>query len=903
MKIILDKKWIKVLDKEKQSKHNNTEIKKYNISQVIQNEDDTYIEWVYEEKIEITDKKIKSLDIKVDEYICNSGGMCLYINGFFVPINGRLNMPLNPPIKLEIRVKVLAQSDISLKSISLVPSYEERELTEELNVDCDVLVVTPDYPSVHNLYMCGFVHSRVREYLNEGLKVQVAAISSNWYQCMYEINGVSVFKGNFLSLKKMLEKKIYKVIVTHFVCDEYYEVFDGYIQDERLIFICHGPETIFDILPNISRHYFTRKIDNEDFKHLYKYQRNYIKKYAEKENVTWVFVSEWLKNCSEQLLNLKFKNSTIIHNIINEKLFPYHKKNKEDRKKILILRKFDNIIQHSIDQSILAIRELSRRDVFKELEFNIYGDGNYFDELVEPIKEFSNVNIKRGFIPNEKISELHKQNGILLIPSRYDSQGVAMCEGAASGMVVVGSNVTTVPFFMNEEENHTLADPENYIELADIIEELYNNPDKFLEISERMSRHIMDICSLKNTLHKEIQLIEDKLNENRQYISMGEKKNPVLTITVPAYNIEQYVDKCLYSLINHNMNEYLEILLVNDGSKDATVEKTEAFIKKYGAKNIRLINKENGGHGSTINVGIREAKGKYFRLIDGDDWVDSDNLAKQIELLLKTDVDLMLTKGCYEYIEQERLANIIDYDFMTEGVIYNFEDLTYPNYGFSNYGPLLTTATYKTELLRKANFKISEKKPYVDMEFNAFSLKYINTVVHYQLDIYRYLIGRVGQTISRDFWKKKYKDHEEIIFNLCNYVITLNSEERKKKYIIERLIARMIDSQVFMFDQVTNWEELEKFLGKLQKYPEVYKAGLKYIDSIKHDSSIILKHYKSAISHNKNISYEKREPIINEDDTINKKYCKNSSIIQVGKRMAKWIVPYEIAIRISKMLH
>lgn len=874
------------------------------LQNIINNTNEKYTEWEYEKKISITDKNIKCLEIKFDNYTCEMGGACLYINGFPIFFGGKLNMPLTPPVDLKITLRVLGNSLITLDNISIILCIEEKDLTESLNSNNDILIITPDYPSTHSLYACGFVHSRVREYINAGLNVQVASISSTWYQMNYEINGVNVFKGNYLDLKKLLSKKIYKVIVTHFVSEEYMEIFDGYIQDEQLIFICHGPETTFEVLPDKSRPYFSAPIDNDDFKYLYKNKKKYIYKYAYKENVTWVFVSKWLKNYSEEILYLKFKNSYVINNTINEELFPYHQKNEEDRKKILILRKFDNISYHSVDQSVLAIRELSRRNFFDELEFNIYGDGNYFDELLEPVKNFKNVHITRGFIPNEKITEIHKKNGILLIPSRHDSQGVAMCEGAASGLVVVGSKVTTVPFFMNESLNHTLANPERPSELADIIERLYKNPTEFLEISNRMSSEILNRCCKKNTVDKEVELIESLLQSTKKKFKICKNSTPILTIVVPAYNIEKYVCKCLYSLINHTKNNLLEILLINDGSTDKTLEECKSFINKYSISNIRIINKENGGHGSTINVGIQEAKGKYFRLIDGDDWVDSENLAKQIELLSNIDVDLMLTKGCYEYLEREKLENIINYDFLHEGTIYNFDDLTYKGYGFSDYGPLLTTSTYKTEVLQKAKFKISEKKPYVDMEFNAFSLQYVNTVVYYDLDIYRYLIGREGQTISRDFWKKKYKDHEQILFNLCNYV-THNKvlSARKKKYISEKLIARMVDSQIFMYDQVVNWERLERFLKQLKSYSAIYSISIKYVKEKAHDSDIILKYFSNAIKKNKHTKLEKRAPIINLDDSINFKYKEKSSFINYSKRIAKWIVPHEVAIRISKKLH
>ena len=293
-------------------------------------------------------------------------------------------------------------------------------------------------------------------------------------------------------------------------------------------------------------------------------KEKYVKKYSQKDNVEWVFVSEWFKEASEKELNIKFKNVRVINNVINEDLFPYHEKKAEDRCKILVIRKFDNINQHSLDQVVFTILELSRRKFFNKLEFEIYGDGNYYDELIEPIRQFSNVKLHRTFIPNDKISEIHAKSGILLIPSRHDAHAVAMGEGASSGLVVVGSRVTSNPFFMNEKENHTLADPENYIELADIIERLYNNPDEFLRISKNLSEETRKNYCKKNTVQKEIELIKESLSNIKPMEKLKVKpvEKPTLTIAIPAYNVEKYIRKCLNSIIRTPNIQEIEILVI-----------------------------------------------------------------------------------------------------------------------------------------------------------------------------------------------------------------------------------------------------------------------------------------------------------------------------------------------------
>ena len=304
---------------------------------------------------------------------------------------------------------------------------------------------------------------------------------------------------------------------------------------------------------------------------------------------------------------------------------------------------------------------------------------------------------------------------------------------------------------------------------------------------------------------------------------------------------------------------------------------------------VRVIDKENGGHGSTINAGIANARGRYFRLIDGDDWVDAENLATLVDKLENETVDLVLTKGSYEYVEQAELVNIIDYDMLHEGTTYYFEDLLYPGYGFSTYGPILTTGNYRTDILKKAQFQISEKRPYVDMEFNSFAIRYVDTLKYYDLDIYRYLIGREGQTVSRDFWKKKYKDHKYVILNVLKTIHSMpDYSEAKKKYVYEHITALMIDSQIFMYDQLCLWEEIDAFLNELKAWPKARKEGLKYIKNKNGDCCVILEHYRDAMK----IKPEKRSPIIGGDYFVN--HSRSHSVKWYAKKAVKACIPYGI---------
>ena len=490
----------------------------------------------YSERIVVKDKKVKQIRIEFNGDFENAGGYLVINDEKTIPFNSTALINIKSYKQFEIKVIVSAESKISFEDIKLQPIYKKQTLMNEVSKEPEVLVITPNYPSLENLYYCAFVHSRVKEYIDSGLKVQVASISgANSFETVYTHEKVPVIRGNYYDLRELLVRKQYKVIITHFVDESLYPIFDGFISSEKLIFICHGPETVYRYLVNVTRPYFTKPIPYPANDTGMNIKEKWVKIFSQKDNVEWVFVSDWLKNFSEEELKVKFKNVRVINNIINEELFPYKEKKEEDRCKILVIRKFDNIIQHSLDQVVLTIIELSRRPFFDKLTFEIYGDGNFYDELIEPIRNFNNVHLHRTFIPNNKISKIHEKSGILLIPSRHDAHAVAMGEGASSGLVVVGSNVTSNPFFMNDKENHILADPEDYVGLANIIERLYYNPKEFLEISKRLSKKTRENYCKKNTVQKEIELIKGKLDSHK-----NEKER--LNVKLNRYTKGKYMD-------------------------------------------------------------------------------------------------------------------------------------------------------------------------------------------------------------------------------------------------------------------------------------------------------------------------------------------------------------------------
>ena len=118
----------------------------------------------------------------------------------------------------------------------------------------------------------------------------------------------------------------------------------------------------------------------------------------------------------------------------------------------------------------------------------------------------------------------------------------------------------------------------------------------------------------------------------------------ILSLSIAAYNAEKDIVNCLDSLIRSNVLEKLDIIVVNDGSKDHTAEVVQKYVERY-RDSIRLVNKKNGGHGSTINTSIKYACGKYYKILDADDWVNSENLNRLVAFLEKTDYNSSIVEA------------------------------------------------------------------------------------------------------------------------------------------------------------------------------------------------------------------------------------------------------------------
>lgn len=240
----------------------------------------------------------------------------------------------------------------------------------------------------------------------------------------------------------------------------------------------------------------------------------------------------------------------------------------------------------------------------------------------------------------------------------------------------------------------------------------------------------------------------------------------VLTLTIPSYNVEPYISHTLDTMVNISNLDLLEILVVNDGSKDNTVSVAQKYVEKY-PNSVRIIDKENGGHGSTINAGIQEASGEYFKVVDGDDWVDSTALEKLIKFLKDHSADLVINPCNQVFMDDnERTKLLVELSPETK---YN-EVISYQD-ALKYMGELqqMHMTTYRTAILKENHIRISEKMFYVDNEYKIYPSLYLNTAIILEDILYQYRLGREGQSVAPESLVKNRFMLEKVTLNCLTF--------------------------------------------------------------------------------------------------------------------------------------
>ena len=221
---------------------------------------------------------------------------------------------------------------------------------------------------------------------------------------------------------------------------------------------------------------------------------------------------------------------------------------------------------------------------------------------------------------------------------------------------------------------------------------------------------------------------------------MNEEK--LITVTVPCYNSQDYMEHCLITLLSGG--DDVEILIVDDGSADDTAAIADRWAQEH-PDLVRVIHQDNRGHGGAVMTGIRNAAGKYFKVVDSDDWVDETAFAKVLDTLRVVDVDLLVTNYIYDKVDAGRKREIRYQHAFRENEVLTWEDVR----RFRPWENLLMhTLIYRTEVLRRSGLELPMHTFYVDNLYCSVPLASVETLMYMDLGLYHYYIGREGQSVQ-----------------------------------------------------------------------------------------------------------------------------------------------------------
>lgn len=240
------------------------------------------------------------------------------------------------------------------------------------------------------------------------------------------------------------------------------------------------------------------------------------------------------------------------------------------------------------------------------------------------------------------------------------------------------------------------------------------------------------------------------------------------------------MEKCIDSLLIGK--EDVEIIIIDDGSKDKTGKIADRYQKKYPTI-VKAIHQENGGHGAGINTGLKHATGKYFKVVDSDDWLDEKAYKKLLKEIKHIDTDLVVCNYVYTYTDGRKEQTISFVNVYEEGKVLTWNDIH--RFKLTQY-PSLHSMMYKKSVLDKSNIDLPKHVFYEDNLFIYLPLVNTNTIYYLNLDLYRYYIGRADQSVQETQLIKR-SSHQVLVSEKVCTAYDLTEIKNKK---LRRLMTR-----------------------------------------------------------------------------------------------------------------
>ena len=297
----------------------------------------------------------------------------------------------------------------------------------------------------------------------------------------------------------------------------------------------------------------------------------------------------------------------------------------------------------------------------------------------------------------------------------------------------------------------------------------------------------------------------------------------ILSVAIPCYNSQNYMRKCIDSLLLGG-NE-VEIIIVNDGSTDDTAKIADEYAAQF-PDIIKVVHQENGGHGEAVNAGIRNATGVFFKVVDSDDWVNETAYHKILETLEHlvrqgTSLDMMISNFVYEKQGVKRKKVMHYRSAFPRDQVFTWNDVKFLHKG--QY-ILMHSVIYRTQLLRDCGLELPKHTFYVDNIFVFYPLPHVKTLYYLDVNFYRYFIGRADQSVNESVMIKRVDQQIKVNKLMIDYYSPKSIKNRKlRSYMTNYLEIMMAVSSIMLIrcgtdEAIKKKVELWQYLKKKDKH-------------------------------------------------------------------------------------
>lgn len=313
-----------------------------------------------------------------------------------------------------------------------------------------------------------------------------------------------------------------------------------------------------------------------------------------------------------------------------------------------------------------------------------------------------------------------------------------------------------------------------------------------------------------------------------------------LSIIIPTYNMEGYIGRCLESLLISEIDE-VEVLVVNDGSKDCSSEIAHSYADRY-PQSIRVIDKANGNYGSCVNAALPVVTGRYVKVLDADDSFDTTAFSSFVRMLPELNDDVLITPfvrvdeaGCVKQVTKNNY-----HIFLRQDKSYTFEQ-AYKR-GYIKPYIEMHALSYKKDLFERFDYRQTEGISFTDTEWATFPMAHAETLRFVRVaPIYRYLVGREGQTMDSSRFRSQLENYFVLIDNGIRNMKAFSGAECGRQFALSRVLLRMnllcmwirgceedMVEKVAAYDRSLRSKSLD-FYNNLADYDYLPGSGFKYI--------------------------------------------------------------------------